>query len=197
MSTGTTITNLVLGYKSEIRVLDIDTVPAPANVASFLGVLRGHPISRFRRLEIIDGKPLAVVTNYMRAELGQRIQSTDLERYSMLEFFRDRLKILLRPIRQVIEARMPDEEVAGHLGIDLTRPVLLLRAWVSNKHGQPVEIADTFYRADRYCYEIVTPPLPKRGILKAKAVVKGDFARKSSPRLTRADSSLMASKVLH
>ena len=168
---GTPITNLVLGYESEIRVLGIERVAAPASVASFLAVPRGHAVTRFCRLEIVDGKPLAVVINHMRVELGRRIRATDLERHSLLELLRDRLKIPLRPIRHVIEARLPDEEVASLLGIDLTQPILVLRLLVSDTRGEPVEIADTFYRADRYRYESETPLLPNRRIRKGPGTV--------------------------
>lgn len=161
------ITNLVLGYEAEIRVLRVEIAPAPMHAAAFLGVARGQPVRKFVRLEIVDGRPLAVVVNYMHAKLGKRIRAKDLRLRSMLELLRDRLGIALGPIRQEIEARMPDEEVASLLEIDLARPVLLVRLLVSDKRGHPVEIADTFYRADRYRYEVETPLLPRRRIVKA------------------------------
>jgi GntR family transcriptional regulator len=113
-------------------------------------------------MEAVGGRALAVVVNYMAVELGRRIRPKDLRRYSMLEFLRDRLKIPLGMIRQLIEARMPDDEVASLLGIDLTQPVLFIRVMVSDKQGNPVEIADSFYRADRYRYEVEMPLLPAR-----------------------------------
>lgn len=158
------ITNLVLGYQAEIRVITVETVPAPAHIVEPLGVARGSPATRFVRLELADGAPLAVVVNYMREELGRRIRPRDLMRLSMLEFLRDRLRLSLGPIRQSIEARLPDEEVAGLLQTDLTQPVLMVRLVVRDRAGRPVEISDTFYRADRYRYETETrlPPARRR-----------------------------------
>jgi GntR family transcriptional regulator len=157
-----TITNLVLGYQADISVIRAVTVPAPAHVVAFLRVTRGRPLRQFVRMEAVGGRALAVVVNYMTMEIGRRIRPKDLRRYSMLEFLRDRLKIPLGTIRQLIEARMPDDEVASLLGIDLTQPVLFVRVMVSDKQGNPVEIADTFYRADRYRYEVELPLLPAR-----------------------------------
>lgn len=159
-----TITNLVLGYEADISVIRVQTVPAPAHVAPFLKVSRGHPVRRFVRVEAVDGEPLAVVVNHMALELGRRIRPGDLRRYSMLEFLRDHLRIPLGVMRQIIEARLPDDEVASLLGIDLTQPILFVRLLVSDKRENPVEIADTFYRADRYRYEIEMPRLPNRRI---------------------------------
>jgi GntR family transcriptional regulator len=164
----TTMTNLVLGYEAKVSVIRAGTVPAPAHVVSFLKVARGQPLRQFVRTEAVDGKALAVVVNYMTLEMGRRIRPKDLRRYSLLEFLRDRLKIPLGAVRQLIEARMPDDEVASLLGIDLTQPVLFIRAMVSDKQGNPIEIADNFYRADRYHYESELPLLPTRRVRSAR-----------------------------
>lgn len=157
-----TITNLVLGYDSEIRVVGGAVAPAPPHVVGFLGMRRGEPLQRFVRVEVVDGAPLAVVVNYMPLPLGRRIRERDLARASMLEVLRDKLGIGLGRIRQQLEARMPDEEIAALLEIDLTQPVLLVRLLVSDTVPRPVEIADTFYRADRYRFEVEMPMLPGR-----------------------------------
>lgn len=156
------ITNLILGYQAEIKVIKVETVPAPGHIVEPLEVARGIPVTRFVRLEVADRAPLAVAVNYMREELGRRIRPRDLTQLSMLEFLRDRLKLRLGVIRQSIEARLPDEEVAGLLQIDLTQPILFIQLIVRDVGGRPVEICDTFYRADRYRYEVETRLPPSR-----------------------------------
>ena len=180
-----TITNLVLGYEAEIRVIKADTVPAPAHVVPFLGVARGDPVRRFVRVEVVDGRPLGAVVNYLPPELGRRIRSEDLRRHSMLEFLRDHLKIPFGRMHQVIEARLPDEEAAALLEIDLTQPVLFFRLFVSDTEGRPVEIADTSYRADRYRYEIEAPLLPTRRVrarTSRRLVIASDGSSRTRPR---------------
>lgn len=156
------VTNLLLGYDAEIRVVAAETAPAPAHVVPWLGIARGAPIKRFVRVEVVDGSPLAVVVNYMKEALGNRIRPRDLTRLSMLEFLRDRLRIRLGMIREQIEARLPDDEVASLLGIDLTQPVLVLRLIVRGAHGGCLQVSDAFYRADRYRYEMDTRLPPRR-----------------------------------
>jgi UTRA domain len=63
-------------------------------------------------------------------------------------------------MRQQLEARMPDEEIAALLGADVTQLILLLRLLVSDRRRRPLEVADTFYRADRCRYEVVVPRVP-------------------------------------
>ncbi|MGH7265817.1 MAG: GntR family transcriptional regulator [Candidatus Rokuibacteriota bacterium] len=157
-----TITNLVLGYESEIRVVGGGPVPAPAHVAAFLGVARGEPVQRFVRVEVVDGAPLAVVVNHLPLALGRRIRERDLARYSMVEILRDKLRLRLGRLRQQLEARMPDEDVAARLEIDVTQPVLLLRFLVYDTSRRPVQVVDTFYRADRYRHELDLPAIARR-----------------------------------
>src|SRR5215471_13371890 len=149
-----TVTNLIMGYQAEIRVVRMETVPAPAHIVKPLAVERGTPMTRLLRL--------GVVVNYMRPSLGARIRPSDLTRISLLEFLRDRLRIRLGTIRQSLEARLPDMETAKLLRTDLTQPVLALRLVVSDATGTPVEVSDTFYRADRYRYESETRLPPSR-----------------------------------
>jgi GntR family transcriptional regulator len=156
------VTNLILGYQAQIKVIKVETIPAPAHIVGPLGVERGTPVTRLVRLEIVDGTPLAVVVNYMRTSLGERIRPRDLIRISLLEFLRDRLEMRLGAIHQSIEARLPDVETAGLLETDLTEPVLALRLIVTDVAGTSVELSEAFYRADRYRYEVETQLPPAR-----------------------------------
>jgi GntR family transcriptional regulator len=158
------VTNLILGYQAQIKVITAETIPAPAHIVRPLGVERGTPVTRLVRLEIVDGAPLAVVVNYMGTSLGQRIRARDLTQISLLEFLRDRLGMRLGAIHQSIGARLPDVETAGLLGTDLTQPVLAVRLIVMDVAAMPVEVSDAFYRADRYRYEVDTrlPPARRR-----------------------------------
>jgi GntR family transcriptional regulator len=151
------VTNLVLGYDAQIRVIGVDTVAAPRHVSDFLRLARGHTLRRFVRVEEVGGAPLAVVVNHLPVPLARRIRLRDLRRHSMLELLRDRLRIPIGLIRHSIEARMPDDEIASLLEISLSDPILGLRLFISDRAGRPVEVADTFYRADRYRYETAIP----------------------------------------
>jgi GntR family transcriptional regulator len=181
-----TLTNLIFGYDFRIRAVRKETVPAPANIAGLLGTRRDDPVTRFVRVELVAGKPLAVVINYMTVGLGRRIPLQELQSHSMLEILRDRLKVSLGAIRLSIEARMPDEEVAVLLQTDLAQPTLFLRLVVCDKRDRPVEVAETSYRADRYRYEVTLPRLrrsaPRRSV--SIPVFHGSDAQRVSRRVT-------------
>lgn len=179
------ITHPLLGYEAEVRLVKAETIPAPGHVVEFLGVPRGEPVMRFVRVEMVGRRPLAVVVNYLGPALGRRIRVRALRRYPMLELLRKRLHIEFGPMRQTIEARLPDDELASLLEITLTQPVLLLRLQVADRAGRPVEISDTFYRADRCRYEADVSGLEPTTVTPGPAATRRE-SRPATPRRPRA-----------
>jgi GntR family transcriptional regulator len=151
------ITSPLLGYEAEVQVVDIRSVAAPSHVAEFLRLERGDLVQRFLRVEYVDALPLAVLINYMHVKLGKRITREQLARRSMLECIIKHAEVPPAKVHQSIEARMPDENVAPLLDIDLTEPTLFWQVRLSDQQGMPVQLCEMFYRADRCRYEIEAP----------------------------------------
>jgi GntR family transcriptional regulator len=153
---GQAVKSLLLGYRAEIQVLGVDSTVPPADVAHLLGTEKDEAVGEYRRLEIVDDLPLAVVFNYVRADIANRINPDDLQRFSMLEILRDRLKLKLGPLRQSIWADLPDEAIAGLLKSDVSQPILSVRLLVEDAAGQAIQLCDAFYRGKTYRYETET-----------------------------------------
>lgn len=152
----TTIKSLLMGYEAKVRVIEAGAISAPSHVAEFLCVARGQPVQRFIRVEYADGVPFAVLFNYMHPNLGRRIARSDLSKNSMLECLLA-LKVEFGNVRHSIQARMPDEEVAILLQIDLTEPTLFWQEQMFDASNRPLHLCDMYYRADRCRYEIEAP----------------------------------------
>ena len=164
------VKSLLLGYSAEIQVIDATSVACPPDIAAVLQVEPGQPVREFKRLEIVEGKPLAVVVNYVRSEIGRRITKTTLEKYSMLEILRDRLRLKLGVLRQSIAAVLPDEAVALLLATDVSQPVLAVRLIVHDETGRPIQVCDASYRGNGYRYE-VEARLPSTSDMNARGIV--------------------------
>jgi GntR family transcriptional regulator len=152
-----TITDAFLGYKAKVRVVASSLVAAPEPIAAFFGMAKGDPVRRFVRVEMVDDGPLSVIFNFLPEPLGRRLRMSDLRRHSILDCLRDRLGVRLGLIRQVIEARTADYEVAGLLKVDLIQPILFLRRLMSDANGVSVQVSDMFYHSERFRYETVLP----------------------------------------
>jgi DNA-binding GntR family transcriptional regulator len=179
----------LLNYEAAVEVIEIRKVAAPTHVAEFLEVDRGYPVLRFVRVEYVDDAAIAALFNYMSVELGRKITRAELGKHSMLECIVKHAAVPPGRVHQSIEARMPDENVAPLLGIDLTEPTLLWRVRLSDRRGVPLQLCDMFYRGDRCRYETETPfsvtqPRATMAIPRNRAR-NTDGAERTSPRVPR------------
>lgn len=58
-------------------------------------------------------------------------------------------------MQQTIAATLADPAFAAHLGVEVGEPVLEVERLYLGADGQPVNFSITFYRTDRYRFEIV------------------------------------------
>lgn len=158
------------GYKLETQVLEIRPTPASDRVAAFLRLAPGSEVIRFKRLRFVEGTPLSYVINYMPPEIGIKVSEEDLRQHTMLSILEQKLQIPLGTIRHIVEAIKADIEIASLLSIGVFDPILYIETDVFSQAGNPVEIVDTYFRADRYRY---TVELIRKPSLKRQADVRG------------------------
>jgi GntR family transcriptional regulator len=142
------------GHQAEVKIIDIRPAPAPERVAGILRVPAGEEVIRFKRMRSVDGGPFSYLLNYMPPEIGEKISERDLQNHTMLQLLEDKLGISLGTIRHSLESVKADVEVASLLGISVFEPVLYMETAVFAAEGQPVEVVDSFFRADRYRYTV-------------------------------------------
>ena len=72
----------------------------------------------------------------------------------MLRVLEEKVKVPLGTVRHAAEAIKADAEIAQLLEINPFEPVLYIASLVRSADGHPVEVADTYFRADRYRYTV-------------------------------------------
>jgi len=148
------IKSLLLGYTADVRLLGVMDVAPSGEIARLLAISDEQMVREYRRLEIVDDRPLAVVLNYVRLDIANRITESDLLWYSMLEILRDRLKLKLGTLRHSIWADLPDETIARLLKSNIAQPVLAVQLVLHDDSGRPIQVCEAFYRGKTYRYEI-------------------------------------------
>lgn len=142
------------GHRPEVQVMEMKRAPAPDRVAHQLLVAPGAEVVRFKRLRRAAGDILSFVVNYVLPEFGEKITERDLMEHPMLRLLEDKLKVPLGTVRHTVEAIKADAETAGLLGINPLEPVLYMETLVRSAESRPVEVANTYFRADRYRYTV-------------------------------------------
>ena len=140
------------GKDPRTDVLKLETEPAGDAVAEVLGVEPGDPIVVLERLRYAEGKPLAVMRNWIPPNLVV-LDRPGLERSGLYRLMRAG-GVQLRLASQIIGARSATAPEAKLLGAAKGEPLLTMTRTTYDESGRPVEHGDHFYLASRYSFEI-------------------------------------------
>ena len=87
----------------------------------------GEEVIRIRRTRSDNNVLLTYVKNYLRPEIGERIEKEDLLSQPMLHVLRHKLGLPLRTGVQYLMAVIADYEIASALSVSISSPVLYSR----------------------------------------------------------------------
>jgi GntR family transcriptional regulator len=139
------------GLGTRVRIVSLETAPAPSQVTTFLGQAPGAAVLRLIRVHELEGAPLSVVISYLPRALASVLTRAAL-RKPVHEVLWQRCRLLQhRSVHKVGIARA-DAEIASLLKIGLTDPVLHVRSAVYLDDGAPIRWTDNYFREDRYEY---------------------------------------------
>ncbi|MDJ0343115.1 GntR family transcriptional regulator [Streptomyces sp. H10-C2] len=134
-------------------VIGRETVPVPPEVAEHFPDLA--EATAFRRLRCEEsGEPANWAENFVRPELGDRIDLADLERWPMTKVLRDVLGVRISRITDTVEARLADPETARLLQVPLLSPILHYTGVTYDEAGRAVDVVRIHYRGDRFSFTV-------------------------------------------
>jgi DNA-binding GntR family transcriptional regulator len=141
------------GREPRTRVLALEEVLCPPDVAEHLGLEPTAPVLRFERLRIAGSDPIALMHNVVPAgllELGRG----DLERTGLYDVFREN-GITPHVATQQVGARKAGAEEAELLEIEPGDPVLTMTRVAYDTGGRPIEYGSHRYPAESYWFEMM------------------------------------------
>lgn len=138
------------GMKPSIRFLDMHITSEPEAVAEALGESRFYCMKRIR---LADNIPISVERNYYPIGIGEKFLGCDLNdmaTYAKLE----KSGIALWEAKQIITARLPEEEERELLDLDEYMPVFFIERVNYDPEGNVVEYEQSVYRSDYYAFVV-------------------------------------------
>ncbi|WP_105567302.1 GntR family transcriptional regulator [Microbacterium halophytorum] len=133
------------------RVLSLETIAAPDDVAETLGIRAGADVVRVRRLRTTDGTPMAVLENFLPTEYAD-ITVEQLEGEGLYAVLRAR-GVTIRVAKQRIGARSAHDDEPELLDVDRGGPLLAMERTAFDASGSAVEFGRHVYRPDMYSFE--------------------------------------------
>lgn len=144
----------------EVRVLQVEPVDPPPEIAKRLVLRSSSRVLLRRRLYLVDGHPVEMATSYLPWSIakGTPIAETDPGPGGIYARLED-LGFRLKHFTEEVTSRMPLPEEAGALRLAAGVPVfrLIRTAWDTSE--RPLEVCDTVMAADAY---VLAYDLPAR-----------------------------------
>lgn len=142
-----------LGLDAAVRVLSSEFVAPPHEVAAALA-LRGRNAWRLRRLALLDGDPLALLTAWLPPRYARGVSGLDLGAGSLYEALAEVHGVQMTSADNVVEVDRAGLGDAELLGLAPGSPVLRVIGTTRNQQNRPVEYSDVLYRPERFRFAI-------------------------------------------
>jgi GntR family phosphonate transport system transcriptional regulator len=142
-----------LGHGVEAVLLQRRQCTATAEEAEHLGLYLNAPLIELQTLRRLDGQPVCLIRHRYCATRAPLI--ADYTSGSVRQFLAERQLPLTRTF-SLIGARLPSREEASVLLMPRHLPALTVLTLSHDALGNPVEIAHSTSRSDRFQYQIVT-----------------------------------------
>jgi GntR family transcriptional regulator len=142
------------GKRPGRRIVAFGFVDAPAEVAAMLGLAGGDTeVLRVERVNLADDEPFALVTVWVRADIGADVSRADVARTTFYDLLPVR-GVELDSVQQTITAEVAEDRAATLLASSPGDPLLLVRRTTRDVNGDPVLYSEHRYPADRTTFEI-------------------------------------------
>jgi DNA-binding GntR family transcriptional regulator len=142
------------GQEPRTDVLVHSFIEADEGVAEALGISVGDNVLHLERVRFADGEPLALMRNWLPAEVAATFTRAQLEAGGLYSLFRAK-GIHPRIASQRIGSRDALAAEARQLGVRKGVCVLTMERTTYDDSGRAVELGRHIYRSDKYSFEVM------------------------------------------
>jgi GntR family transcriptional regulator len=142
--------NLTPGF----HLVRAEYVFPPQEAATALALVPEEKAFLIERIQMADGEPIAVAEGYWAPDIGALLTQQDLTKVHLYPTLENVLYIPLVEADESISADVAGAETARLLGVPRHAPLLVRRRSTYSTAMRPLEHTITYYRADRYEYQI-------------------------------------------
>ncbi len=137
-----------LGRQPSTRLLDKQVVPASAEVAKRLGLVRGTEVYCIKRVRLADRVAMSYDVTYLPLDIGRKVASNDLEAEPIFDLLEQKYALPLIEAQYDLEAMTANEDIAVALGIAPGAPVFLIQRTSYTEQARPIDYEKLYYRGD-------------------------------------------------
>lgn len=122
------------------RILTVETIAASMGIAGLLSLAPGHPLSRVRRVRLVDGVPVGLHDAYFPLPRGVKLERSVIERSeSLYQLLAETFGFAPAEAVENLNASSADAEDAQLLGISPRDPILVCERITLSERREPIE----------------------------------------------------------
>lgn len=144
------------GLKPTTRLLGIEVVQPPAEVASALQLSEGERVYRLERLRYGNKSPMALENSWLPLRFFPNLEKQDLSKGSLYSIMEEVYRKRLGWAAEEIGAVAAGDREASLLEVEPGFPLLRAREMLYDVSQFRLEYAVALYRSDRYTVSIVS-----------------------------------------
>ncbi len=149
------------GFAVRSRDVTLDFVAAPRSVAADLKIGADTRLVRIKRVTLANGKPIAIMLNYLLPELVPGIEKRIASMKSLYAFLEAEYNVRIEAGTDFISAKVATTEESKKLAVPPNSPLLVVKR-ITYSLGRPIEVSIVQVVADRYEYCVQSKHRPPR-----------------------------------
>ena len=165
--------NLVsMGLRTTVKVLSVQRLPAPQDVAMALQMQAGEWVQKAQRVRHTKEGPLSHITTWVPERITNGFGFKELAQKPILMLLEES-GVKVGRAQQSIAAKLADANIAQHLDIPVGSALLAVNRLIYDTDDKPVQWLHGLYRPDRYEYQM---QLSRVGSIDAKVWVSQELS---------------------
>lgn len=142
-----------MGLETEVELLDLEEIPADAELADAMGLSSGEPVQRAVRLRRLEGDTFSYLLTHVPMEIAKDFSRDDLQREPLLALL-ERSGAAAVAADQTITAVAAEPHIAGALKVAPGSPLLKITRIMRDRDGRAVQHITAYYRPERFRYHM-------------------------------------------
>jgi GntR family transcriptional regulator len=165
--------NLVtMGMRTKVKVLSVEHMRAPVDVAAALKLPAMTMVQKAERVRSTPEGPLSHITTWVPDSISSGFGKRELAQKPILVLLEES-GVKVGRAEQTISARLADVGMAQHLDVSVGSALLAVRRLIYDEDERPVQWLHGLYRPDRYEYQM---QLSRVGSIDAKVWVSQELS---------------------
>ncbi|MGL4282641.1 GntR family transcriptional regulator [Eubacterium aggregans] len=141
------------GYDVSYKGIYIDEIIPPPSVLKALKLSEGTAVIRIQRIQMTDGRPIAIMTNYLNPDIAPGILEDQDQITSLYAYLEKKHQVRITDADDTIRAAVADFTQAQLLDLPVGHP-LLINNRVTYMEDCPIEVVRMVVDGSRYEFSI-------------------------------------------